>query len=447
MVAAGLVGGEGSAHIVGGGGGGVTSKDPFGNIVEDFEQERKKEKARQRWKILCLVKTSDPKTDVAARQERITEKVDDWMRKMVMKMHIADDEDETNKISSKPILKTENNESNSFKNLGNNLFTQSNQTPIQLKTPNHVVPKNEMQRLQKKEETKELKEQRDRMRAREKAEWERERQLILDGKLKLKKEHLQKQDPVLKLHHEKIRMKKKASKGSRSPKPSTTRKFTGNVISGHSLHTTTSSGTGPGSTTSSMSGSKSAIKLRWSSAMNRVKANALLEKKKRAAEIEKLRQEQEEFEEEIERGKLLRVNRRKGGIIGGPPHPLYHHLKANRLSTYYNAYDEVGTYLDAQNNEAHETMNDVEDATETVVAQLLYDEGKDELKSDLDELTEDTPYKDDNDNKNIDNVDGQAKAKKESTRLNPVYAALDDAKDVDDMFRIAEIWVNPSSYI
>ena len=179
--------------------------------------------------------------------------------------------------------------------------------------------------------------------------------------------------------------------------------------------------------------------------MTRVKANALLEKKKKAAELEKLRQEREEFEEEKEKEKLLRVNRRKGGISGGPPHPLYHHLKSNRLSTYYNAYDEVGTYLDAQNNEAHETMNDVEDATETVVAQLLYDEQKDELKSDLDELNEDAFYKNDNEDKK--NGSDQTNNKKESTRLNPVYAALDDAKDVDDMFRIAEIWVNPSSYI
>ena len=434
MVAAGLVGGEGTAHIVGGGGGGV-AKEPFGNN-EDYEVERKKEKARQRWKILCLVKTSDPKTDVAARQERITEKVDDWMRKMVMKMHITadnDDEDGSNKTSSREGTKDEISD---LKNRTNNILNQSIQTSIQRKTPNHVVPKDEMQRLQKKEETKQLKEQRDRMKARENAEWERERQLILDGKMKLKKEHLQKLDPVLKLHHEKIRMKKKASKGSRSPKPSMTRKIG---------HTTSSGTTGPGSTTSSMSGSKSAIKLRWSSAMNRVSANALLEKKKKAAELEKLRQQQEELEEEKEKEKLLRVNRRKGGISGGPPHPLYHNLKANRLSTYYNAYDEVGTYLDAQNNEAHETMIDVEDATETVVAQLLYDEGKDELKSDFDELNEDSFYQKENEDKN--DPDDSVNNKKESARMNPVYAALDDAKDVDDMFRIAEIWVNPSSYI
>ena len=90
------------------------------------------------------------------------------------------------------------------------------------------------------------------------------------------------------------------------------------------------------------------------------------------------------------------------------------------------------TYLD--NSDKIQTMNDVEDATETVVAQLVYDEGKDELKSDLDELDDDEIN---------DNFDGK---KNKLKRINPVFAALDDAKDVDDMFRIAEIWVNPISY-
>ena len=428
MVAAGLVGGEASTHIVGGGGGGVETLTAQQQL-EVYEAQRKKEKARQRWKIICLVKTADPKTDVTARQERITEKVDDWMRKMVMKMHLGDDENQETKKDD-----LENSALNGFKNLANNALTNTKNTIVN--SANHVVPKDEMHRLQKREKSKQLKEQNDRMKARENAEWERERQLILDGKLKLKKEHLQKLDPVLKLHYEKIQMKRKASKGSRSPKPSANRKST----TSSAFYTTSSGATG--STTSSMSGPKSAIKLRWSSAMNRVNANALLEKKKKAAELEKIRQEQEELDEEKEKEKMMRVNRRKGGISGGPIHPLYHHLKANRLSTYYNAYDEVGTYLD--DDDTLETMNDVEDATETVVAQLLYDEGKDELKSNFDELDEEE-FGGTSDNERDDNINGKGSTK-QSQRINPVYAALDDAKDVDDMFRIAEIWVNPLSY-
>ena len=45
----------------------------------------------------------------------------------------------------------------------------------------------------------------------------------------------------------------------------------------------------------------------------------------------------------------------------------------------------------------------------------------------------------------MDNAD-ESNAKKEAQRINPIYAALDDAEDVEDMFRIAEIWVNPKSY-
>ena len=47
------------------------------------EAADKRQKARQRWKILCLVKASDTVADETARKERVQEKVDDWMRTMV----------------------------------------------------------------------------------------------------------------------------------------------------------------------------------------------------------------------------------------------------------------------------------------------------------------------------------------------------------------------------
>ena len=58
MVAAGLQGGEGTSHS--GGGGGVKNKS---TDIGQEDNQQKKEKARQRWKLLCLVKTSDPKSD------------------------------------------------------------------------------------------------------------------------------------------------------------------------------------------------------------------------------------------------------------------------------------------------------------------------------------------------------------------------------------------------
>ena len=268
MVAAGLLGGQGTSHS--GGGGGVKNKS---TDIGQEDNQQKKEKARQRWKLLCLVKTSDPKSDVAARQERITEKVDDWMRKMVMKMHLGDDERQR---SGEGQCFTAAMHRHTFSSAARFLIKNK------ISAPTSISPKDEMEKLMKNEESRQLNEQKQRMEAREQAEWERERQLILEGKIKLKKEHLLKQDPLIKLHYQKIQMKRKASKGSRSPKPSVHRKST---ISSGGTHTT-SSGTGPGSTTSS-SGPKSAIKLRWSSAMSRVKANAILQRKKAAEEAER----------------------------------------------------------------------------------------------------------------------------------------------------------------
>lgn len=41
--------------------------------------------ARQRWKIFCLVKTADAETDEIVRQERLKERVDEWMAGFVNK--------------------------------------------------------------------------------------------------------------------------------------------------------------------------------------------------------------------------------------------------------------------------------------------------------------------------------------------------------------------------
>ena len=87
------------------------------------------------------------------------------MRKMVMKMHLGDDEDQNAKSDTD---NQENNAEDGFKKISNNVLT-INTNPI-LNFANHVVPKDEMQRLQKMEESKQLKEQRERMAAREKAE-------------------------------------------------------------------------------------------------------------------------------------------------------------------------------------------------------------------------------------------------------------------------------------
>ena len=62
----------------------------------------KRKKARQRWKILCLVKASDTVADETARKERVQEKVDDWMRTIAHKLTI----DETLNSTTTPTKAT-----------------------------------------------------------------------------------------------------------------------------------------------------------------------------------------------------------------------------------------------------------------------------------------------------------------------------------------------------
>ena len=65
------------------------------------------------------------------------------------------------------------------------------------------------------------------------------------------------------------------------------------------------------------------------------------------------------------------------------------------------------------------------DAPETVVANLVYDESQDQLHSPL-------------------LASGESDEKFQHP--NPVFQAFDDAKSSDDLFRIAEIWVSPNAY-
>jgi hypothetical protein len=58
--------------------------------------------------------------------------------------------------------------------------------------------------------------------------------------------------------------------------------------------------------------------------------------------------------------------------------------------------------------------------TDTVVASLVYDESSDELTSVLESDA--------------------------SQHANPIFEAFKEATGVDDLYRIAEIWVNPPTY-
>ena len=72
--------------------------------------------------------------------------------------------------------------------------------------------------------------------------------------------------------------------------------------------------------------------------------------------------------------------------------------------------------------------NALEDNTETVIASLVYDE-------DMDKLVETST--DPVSNPSISNGCGDI------DDGNPVFQAFERAKNVDDLYKIAEIWVNP----
>ena len=97
------------------------------------------------------------------------------------------------------------------------------------------------------------------------------------------------------------------------------------------------------------------------------------------------------------------------------------------------------------------SVDDVENATETVVAKLVYDEKKDALISAVDD-----DNKKDNEslsNGDLNGLENSLEAASSSSprkdqdkimRINPIFEAFADAEGVDDLYRIAEFYVQPS---
>ena len=182
-----------------------------------------------------------------------------------------------------------------------------------------LVPnyKDELLRLRKKAEA----EQQKRIKARAELEIERERLLVLEGKIKVKPEHLK--DPILKLHFDCLKMEKRAKKATAKKLRRKHKKE-----------------------------KAQAIKMKWTSAKEK--------------------------------------------------------LKLKNFSLLSSSTE-----------------------TDTVVANLVYDEVSDSIQ-DASKDSSVTPL-----------LDGEVKKEKHP---NPVFQAFDDARNVDDLYRIAEIYVSPTSY-
>jgi hypothetical protein len=302
--------------------------DPLNNASKALTRH---DKARQRWKILCIVKTSDPEADETTRQEKLKERVDEWMSSMVSQMRVVDDEVVSQQHKKEP----SNHRDHNF--LPVNGLSESSKSSSGRSSP--LVPK-----LFKDDELEETRrrtdlEQRKRIKQRVKQEQERERLLILQGKLKMTSEHLE--DPVLRLHHDFKTLEKKAKK-NQERKMSSMR------------------------SRRKISATSKAVKLKWTSAM----------------------------------GKL-----------------------------------SIKSIMDLTKNDNSATNDE---PSETVVANLVYDEDNDILMSPL------VPGDDDVDRDAA--AVAQKRPQQQPEHTNPVFQAFDDAKGVDDLYRIAEIWVNPATY-
>ena len=373
--------------------GGGHSNDEAATAAEVAERRSRAQKARQRWKILCLVKASDTVADETARKERVQEKVDDWMRTMVHKLTI----DDTLKSSS---AGGGDGAATPVKTTGHLI---SPQDMINADTSKLIskVPTVTIDDVKKREDKIHQEAESERMAARAEAERERERQLVLEGKIKLKREHLK--DPVLKLHYDMIKLRKRALReaGPQSPRPTPAarrKKLSGGGQPQQQLDKKVS-------TTSSVRAGayKPGVKLKWSTAMSRITANAIMEKKNKNGTID------DEYDSDLSDGggKNTRTKKRKS---------VRKTAEAHRMT----ALDEA--------------------EKDTVVARFVYDEQNDLLKS---TLSSTDSMESDKDNVNGD-VTSRPPAKVKIKRINPVYQAFDDVEGVDDLYRIAEFCVQPS---
>ncbi len=339
---------------------------------DTLEQERlsRKDKARQRWKILCLVKTSDTVADETARQEKLQERVDEWMSSMVTQMRTVQISPPSTTV---PESKDDNNVADSAAvHLKVNGSSGSQRGSDSGRNSPAVVGDREDE-----ERKKAAFELTQRIREREKIEIEKERLLVLEGKLEMTKEHLK--DPVIRMHHNLRKLERKAKK-------QTERK----VSSGKAKRKISSK-------------ASSAIKMRWSDAMDKMKVKSLL---------------------------------RGAGGAGG-----------DKKSVSFNKGTSNGS-----GNHSNVNNDEPPAEAETVMASLIYDETKDRLSSaPLDSEIGNGNEDNDNDEGVISDSEETTKTKTKSAaavpeHANPVFHAFDGAKGVDDLYRIAEIWVNPSTY-
>ena len=359
--------------------------------------------AHHRWKVLCLVREADYEADETVRKERIKDRVDEWMSSFVNKLKTTK-EDVSTAGRNFPESAADLSDRSSFRDSGlassNDLDHLEPKKPVSALAKTLEDAKSEIKRSRARERRLHEREQRQRIAERAKSEFEVEKRLILDGKMRARKEHLA--DPRLKLHHDLLKVERKVS---RSISPQRPQQETNGVLN----------------PLPKISGARSPRSGRKNGTV--LKPIIKSPKTSRTGDMVV---------------KMTRLAPPGGAENGGTSPKRSPGSKRKRKSSKnskkrkrdsnHNETKTVSSTSSLDATTASDFHSRLEDATETVVASLVYDEVNDQLMDGLDENGE------------------VKKPEVKEENATSVFKSFEKAKDSDDLFRIAEVWVNPELY-
>ena len=385
-----------------GGGGGFAITTP-----SSAKSRRSQELARQRWKILCLVKTADSATDEMTRQERLKERVDDWLTGFIANLRLEEEKKRKAAVAAaeekRRLRKGSDGIDSGLADLSSGLDVDATTATTSVTSEVQRVltdAKSEIRRSRTKERRRLESEQKKRIRRREREERERERSLVLEGKLEVTRDHLR--DPVIRVHHNLLSVDQRV------------------LFGGHYAGSASS---------------KSVSPVRPAAAAA-ARDYGRTQQKPLIGKLQPLNSPRSPLPPPSPRAKSKsprpkrKVSSRSRKARSTKTKDV---MKVKWKNGQQRLTPQVGKEGSLDLLDLH-TM--VEDCTETVIANLVYDEQMDELQNSSPRLAAaDSAYH------------SSAGGAEPASDANPVFHAFEQAKGVDDLYRIAEIWVNPAQLL
>ncbi len=416
-----------------------------GNLVRSkAEEAARRKEAKQRWKILCLVRTfhGADGVDELTRQERLKTRVDDWMAGFVAKLKISAVEESSAGKSHNQATTNERKSRDS--GLDSAEFDTNSSSLLLLNKSSPLPPiraKSEMRQSRVMARRAYESEQRDRMN--ERAERERERIRTEKFRRRMNRSphrmQVEEQKELIATSSPQIRNTLlMAAMGVDDGRSGKNRPISGRALSpiGKGKAQRTSGRKNSKQKASSSSRSTSPAK-KESTAKRTAKMNIKMKKVKRQREVT---------------GLLLppmqpnyKSDDSNNDNAGCTPHEKKRKKKKRRRrksssdrglasSSSMEMHTGGGVGGGGGDGDLHSML---EEATETVVANLMFDERTGDLLDHMPHLSDD------------DCAEGELQTDAASGKQragNPVFHAFEQARGVDDLYRIAEIWVNPTYY-